>query len=351
MTDDISNYTFDFEKEVNDLRRSLGSKAGNILFTEVDVTPSKEANVPPEISLQKIVGAENFNKATFSFIHDWIVSSYTDDPLSSSFSNSFSNADNIIVGHVVCLREKESLSKELGEENKNLMRLFILYHETAHVLIPGVGNGDQDHPFWEAAGDAYAALRLFQRFGQEAGALLSMMSWLRTKDAIVFNTHHLTTTVLDKIIADSARRDFSELTPAETAELAESYAKEWTPTASVLSAARPLFRQGNCISPLLLAQTCLTSSDKFAFYIGAKFFQPFLQPEGILWNGKTSQLTAIEREAYARFIEKTAAGMGLHAIFNRVADRPEEEPPVTTLLKISLPAGQKQFVVDPPKFP
>jgi hypothetical protein len=354
MTEDIGSYTFDFEKEVNDLRRSLGSKADTILFIEANVPPPQDADQQepwPQLSLQHIICAENFNKANISFACDQVVSTYTEDPLASSFCKSFSNIAGTVIGHFICLRESEPFNSELGDENKNVMRLFTLYHEAAHAVVPGAYGGDQDHPFAEAASDAYAALQLFQRFGQEAGALLSMVSWLRTRDAIQHDTQHLSTTVLDKIIADSAHRDFSALTSAETIDLAGSYATEWTPPADILSTARSLFRQEYEIESLGLANSCLASSDKFAFYIGAKYFQPFFQPEGILRNGEAKQLSDIERVAYARFIEERAAGMDLYRVFNRTAERPEEEPPVTTLLKVSLPAGQKQLIFNPPKFP
>src|SRR5262249_35008223 len=116
--------------------------------------------------------------------------------------------------HFICLRTDEKYIHSLGDENEPLLRLFTLLHETTHALIP-----TDDDLEGEWAADAYAAIRLMQRFGKKAVPLLSEISWHRAYTAVCSednHTGHLTTAVLDKIIADSASRDFSRLDHDQT---------------------------------------------------------------------------------------------------------------------------------------
>src|ERR1035437_3866943 len=62
MTDDISDYSFDFEKEVDELRRSLGKRADDILFIEVDVA-KPDGEGPPYVSLPHVIAGEHIKAA------------------------------------------------------------------------------------------------------------------------------------------------------------------------------------------------------------------------------------------------------------------------------------------------
>ena len=330
MTEDISNYTFDFDKEVDDLRHSLGfANRSGILFADVNVSAG-------HVKIKSIKGGWLSKALSSSDVRHEANQQYKKKP---NFSSYCSTDDRYIF-----LRENDSFNESFGEKNKSPMLLFSLYHETGHALIPSP-SVDDDHPFGECAADAYAALRLFQRFGQEAGPLLSMISWHRTLEAVGDSTSHLSTAALDKIIADSAHRDFSKLTADETIALAITYAKEWTPEPSMLSAVRKVFRHEGQIKLEVFSETCLATSNNFAFYIGAKFFQPFLQPEGVSQNGTTIQLFDDDKREYAAALQERAATLSLSKIFKKAAAKPTAEPPLTELLKVSLPKGQKQFFI------
>jgi hypothetical protein len=228
------------------------------------------------------------------------------------------------------------------------MRLHALWHEEGHVLNPDGPDVDDDHPLQECAADAYVALRFFQRFGPDANAFLSMFSWLRAfKASAVVDTTHLTTTVLDKIIADSAYEDFSNLTADQTIERAKKYAEEWTPSEIILSEARKsIEHEGSRVKLSLLRSTCLSSPvNDFSFYVfGMKVFQPWLA-DGVIINGEVTQISDDSRREVDATIKERASGMTLSDIFKKSGDRPANEPPLTETVKVTLPAKQKQLAV------
>ena len=335
MTEDIGEYSFDFKKEVDELRNSLGDRANSILFAETDVVRGTDAT-SQQINV-KIAGHydPDVTKAVASII---AVAAGANTCSVNIPIGAETNA-----GYIISLLKNENFTEMFGLENKPFLRLYTLYHETAHALIDGVAV-DDDHPFRECAADAYAAIRCFQRFGWDAGNLLSMISWGHAWEAVSGATSHLTISVLDKIIADSAQRDFSKLTPEETVELAETYAKEWTPDVSVLSATRAVFGQNSTDTVITkLAETALSSSNNFIFYVGSKFLQPFLRPDGIIRDGVPFHLPEGKRQEYSALIKERASHMSLREIFNVAAVR--AEPPLAELLKVSLPKGQKKFSV------
>ena len=348
MTDDISKYTFDFTKEAGDLIRDMGSKGKNILFVETDVTQPGGDNAPPQVTPRRIIGDEELKRENGAGAAAYVTAYYNENPKRSSRVFTLrENGDGNIMGHIIALRKNEGSVRIFGTENESLMHLWILYHETGHALLPEGPNVDKDHPFKEYTADAYAALRFFQRFGREAADLLSMISWNRAYDAVTAgNTDNLTTPVLDKIIADSEHRDFSQMSPAETIELADRYAKEWTPEVPVLTSLRSVFAQGMKISFSPLAETCLAAPDIFSFYVGAKFFQPFLHPDGIVYDGQTIQMPDEDRQHYAAAFNARASGTGLREIFGPAALKSKMELPLVAAVKVSRPKGQKPFTLN-----
>ena len=332
MTEDISNYTFDFEKEARQLRRSLPSKGKNVLIAETDVTQPDGPGTPVQVDVRHMIGNQKTKDIHAIDFQEWIEMTYRKEPNSSSTVVA-PPGENL---YGLSIRKEEKFIYLLGEENKEMMRLFMLYHETGHVMLPDGPVVDNDHPFKECSADAYAALRILQRFGREAEPFLSMVSWQRTLNAIIGDPSHLTTAVFDRIIADSAMQDFTQLTPAQITKLAKKYAEDGTPEDAIFTEAKDLFVHGPKINFPRLAETCLSSSNQFAFYIGAKFFQPFLEPQGVILNGRQMALTDGNRQEYAGLIE---AG-SISAAFSDKAARP-----LAALLKVSRPRGQKQFVV------
>ncbi len=73
MAEDISKFTFTFEKEAEDLRQSLGPKFNNLIFIETAVTPQKNAGEQPglrmlpvgDVAFMNVHGKEAF-EAIFS---------------------------------------------------------------------------------------------------------------------------------------------------------------------------------------------------------------------------------------------------------------------------------------------
>ena len=363
MTDDINNYTFDFAKEVNALRLELGPRGNSIIFVKVNIDRLYEE---PAKILQTIG-----NSSILQDIHKEIRRYYKEEPRNSSFHGWIRIKG--ISSNYVCVREKEDFTEMFGEKNKEMLRLFLLYHETAHALISGP-DVDHNHPYKECAADAYAALRLFQRFGRGAGPLLSMVSWYRAYGALIADTGHVSTPVLDRVIADSASRDFSKLNAGGTIALAQSYAEEGTPTRWMLRKLRQIFAryQSRAKSPhhaSLLMDTALQklgsrSGSQFAFYIGAKYFEPFMHPGGVEFDdglkkdkadnnpqtqthyreliGNCADTTKLPH--IARLLGVTDAPTGLRKMFNKLARRPVAKTSLTKFLRVTLPAGQERFI-------
>jgi hypothetical protein len=338
MTDDINNYTFDFETEVTNLRQSIGPKVNDILFIEAVGKSS-------DIKLRTIIGEQDFIAANAALAHKWATSSFKKESRSSSIATKLTSNTGDHAGYFICLREKQPFSRKFGAKNTDLMNLFTLYHETAHGLIYNGPRNDGNHPFLECAADAYTALLLLQRFGPEAKYFLSKISWSRSFDAVNGDTSHLSTFVLDKIIADSAHQDFSKLSSDETIKLAETYAKKWTPKIKTLSAMRGFFKQRKSLRYSELLEESLASPSAAIAYTGANFFQPFLQPQGAVFNGQKRQLDDTARQAFAAAIDERAKETTLHDIFRKAKGR-DAETPIADLLKVIQPGNQHAFVAN-----
>lgn len=357
--DDINNYIFDFEGEIETLWDIFPKDSGLFLFIESKIAKSRDGN-EVRIDSQKVISNQPVREEFLEAVRNYIKLNFECDSELSSFHTPLSN--NVYSGHLISLRETDISTEIFGEEKRSLMRLFNLFHETGHSLIDM-----DDINARESAADAYTAICFFQRFGSDAKDFLSQTSWLRSFETLVGNTNHLTIPVLDKIIADSATRDFSKLSPEETMQLSKTYAEEWTPEASVLSIARPILtKHKSNVKIALFGDTCLSSSaDNLSFYVGSKFLQPFLNPEGIVFNDRASRLTEDKRKVYAQIIKERAFGITLRDVFNPITAKPEKfltaqtslktkfmksslkaEPPLTTYLKVALPAGQKHFTVN-----
>jgi hypothetical protein len=196
-------------------------------------------------------------------------------------------------------------------------------HEVGHlVTVTG-----WDARLNEASADAYMALRMFQRQGEEAVEILSRISAKRAYDFLIrhVSNPYLTVPVIDKIIQDGRTLDFKRLSPIETAELAVHYAQTNFPTDDdfvSLSAAEKNFskKMKDALKkhkdiPELLASTILSSPHRLSFHVGAKFFQPFLAAEGSTLEEKKIILPeAVRRETQAQ-ISNRAEHFNLQSCF------------------------------------
>lgn len=343
MTEDADAYRFDFKIETDRLQREFGAAASSILFAEVDVTPEK-------ISIQQIVGDDALKtEDSLRLVRGDIIQKFREDPDHSSYFQQVSNSETLAYsyGYVAFRKEKQSY-RLFGAGNTYLCRLATLYHEMGHALMRHGDGVDNDHPFQECVADAFTALSLLRRFGNDAIPAISLRSWSRAFEALgQGSTKHMTTPVLERIIADAAMGDFSHLTTDGMIKRAISYAENWTPTPDMLALLR------SCVVPeedsfgtaFGAADTCLGAPDKFSFFIGAKFFQPFLHPEGIVFGDQGLQIDEGHRKYCAELIRERAAGLHLGDIFNDPAEHKGQGPVLEAAIPTRLPQQQKYFTL------
>ena len=398
MTEDISKYVFDFDTEVETLRRELGEKDATTVFVEATLLPPDSPETAEfsatrnyKVNLHTVGGEKVRNSKSARAILQNEASYYSGSgpyrsprcvkipqysdteeadrlPVlyqlryKSSFSNELKTAD--IVGHIILLsknkcKDFDSMDgyEAFGVENKNLMPLSFLIHEFGHSVIDKISDSERDEndPFCECAADAYFAIRHLQRFGRDAEPLLSRISWERSLQALAeVRTGHLTSTVIDRIIADSAHIDFSQFSAQQTIDLARDYATKWSPDISVISAAREflitahqkyVLAESDATDKMnILAAACFSSaSADLAAYIGSRVVQPLLQPEGVIFNGKSWRLSDEMRQAYADGFEERAGMVKLSVLFNNSA---KKESDLAAFIKASTPSDKKPFIAN-----
>lgn len=328
--EDTATYTFDFAQEVSALQESLGPLCDRLIFMEGTVDDGA-------VTFHNALGREDFVKDYVRALAGIVQEQSAQMPAKGSRTFGFDGEDT--TGVLVFIRDNEALTEALGLDNLPLMRLFSLYHETGHALI----DIDTEAPA-ESAGDAYAALRLFQRFGRQAGNFLSLVSWLRAWHAVGGDMEHTTALVLDKIIADAKEQDFSSLTNEDMIAKAQDYAQNWSQDDETLAAAKPFLAQKDRVDFYALAQTSLTSPNDFAFYIGAKIFQPFLMPEGMDVNGHEQHMPDDVRLEIQQAIKARFGGKSLETIFNKKSPPGKPGAEALAALKIKVPKGQQRLV-------
>jgi hypothetical protein len=330
MAGNVDAYTFNFKKEVKGFQHELGPLADNIVFVYVDI-----ANNPPRIVLPHVIAGKGIGKGVIDQARKIALQVFSQQPEGSSFAIPFQKHE----GGIVFINHNNDFFKAFGGKSRRLAHLRSIYHETAHVLIKNPRE-EEGHAFGEATADAYLALRFFQRFGRDAEQHLSMWSWARAMGGLSGDTEHLTTTVIDRVIADSRREDFSKLSIEETIRRAERYAQEWTPgTAQISEALAFIAKKGSLEGVLRGAEA---SSNKLAFYLAAKIVQPMLQQEGMMLGGKFTKWPEATRQQAANDLAARTEKLTLSDIFNRTAMK--DEPSIAETLKIALPRGQKRFV-------
>lgn len=339
--DDIKNYTFDFEKETKALKESVGHRLDDVFYAEVSVSPPQEEGGTPRIAL--LYDEEDLGD--FPTMLPLIASIYQENPERSSSRHILErkkDEETLITREIVAMRATENYS--LGPDMADMMRLWVLYHETGHILIPNHREDGMAMLRNENDADAYAALRMLQRFGQKAVPLLSMVSWTRAFNTAIGDKVHFTSATLDKIIADSKGGAFKNLDAAATITCAKNYAENWTPTFAMMKKAIADVVQGSSLSLTDLAETSLSSPSNFAFYIGAKIFHPFLKPQGAEIQGEPCAISSDLRRDAANTIRARTGNMALHDVFNRRNAPLGAQPTLAAATKVSLPPRQKQLI-------
>lgn len=163
------------------------------------------------------------------------------------------------------------------------MLFFEFDHELGHLLTKQ-GRALTQHGTTttaENSAEAFATLRSIQRFGGARAHLDALARWRARHLIISGNKTHITTAVIDAIIADSARVDFTGLTPQETIAAANEYARRHCPSGSDvdfavahLHGARDFMHDG--AHQQRLANILMTTHKPFVFHIGARALVPVL---------------------------------------------------------------------------
>lgn len=325
MSGTINTYTFDFETESAVLLRSLGTTADYMMLVDVQVT----APQPPEaLATVDIPGAhcgKGIDGGIANQILGHLVSFYEhyDNPEARG-SNHFPMS--IMINgertplHTIALRNT-TVEENFGKPYAGLMRLFSLLHEAGHAVTANLEK-EEESPRGEIAADAYAALSLLERFGEEAIPLISQISWLRALNGVHGDTLHLTSFALDKIIVDYNAGKLANLDHDKITGYAKAYAKEWTPETDTLLEARASFMphlQAAAKLPenrleALLDSTFLSPPNAIAQYAIGRVAMPFLTQADAQYRNKTLNLTEGKKQEYTSLIRDWAKG-GLTNIF------------------------------------
>lgn len=319
MAEDISSYRFDFLQEVAALKTRIGDDAEKFFFIYAS-PPAPDGQQPADAEIIYEVRGGKISSADYEFYRKYTLNHYKEDSGGSSFYApvlDFSHTQGKTVGHCVVVNNEDDRLFNVVFENRDLFRLFVLYHEVAHAFFEDIKSG-KAHMFGDCAADAYAVLSLLDRFGASVRHFVSMISWERSFDALQGDTSHVSTNVIDRIVADFCNGFYNRCRTHEELVLkAHLYALEWTPDETMLDAAVASFPDVDGDVSLseylrLIAGTCLENPvNDYSFYLGAKFFQPFFQPEGVVYaGGETFVMGEPDVLGYQAAIElRTASGL------------------------------------------
>lgn len=214
----------------------------------------------------------------------------------------------------VVFNPDDDFYREAMPEEKEMSRADSFYHELGHLLCKHGFDIDKDNALGESCADAYAALRLLQRYGDDARGLIARTSWRRAAKFLENNAgEYLTTPVTVRILADAADGQLAALSPAQTVAAAEDYARRYRPDRHQIEDIRRVFAQDRytffpdqartCQKLEHLAHTCLNHADTFSFRIGALVLNPFLHEDGGDFGTQRVRLNGTVRENLSRAIE------------------------------------------------
>jgi hypothetical protein len=346
MSEDITTYSFDFERDVSALQQYLGSTGKNILFLHL-----KAADKKPEVL--QIIG-DNYDaliegeqtdvvSKTAAAIN-YFYPDYGDISMGMKWQATkqwVPDAD--ITARTVIFYENSLVSTLMGKKDQPLMDLFTLYHETAHTLDNNKPGGDGKRPMPENVGDAYAAMLLLSRFGQQAVPFLQKVSLWRARNfGFAEEKDHFTSLTLDKIIADSAREDFSKLNADDMLERAKDYAGLWSPPIADLEKARQAYlhmERERDPAGWLMANSNPSgyAPENIALYMAAKNALPALDPD--LRTEKSPAFSKFDVSQAKRLMAR-AATTKLSALFTAATGKaPDADTP--TIADIIRPRAAK----------
>lgn len=121
-----------------------------------------------------------------------------------------------------------------SKNDPDVARFASFDHELGHLLTRSGFHYDPAQPLAENAADAYAVLRHIQRFGNDT-PIPAHASTRRAQEFIFSGAgFYLTSMTIDKIADDARGENFDKLTPQQTVERAEAYAREMAPTGKTI---------------------------------------------------------------------------------------------------------------------
>jgi len=205
-------YIFDFAREVSAFYRDHPDQKRKIYFIDAATMPGSVCRGDEtdedevEVLLRSNAGVFESNKQAYE------GSSRSDFYLHQGYGT-------------ICLNlTRNSQRNLLGyEAGTDVSDVFVFDHEIGHLLCK---NGLAKTNLRECVADAYATIRHIQRFGQDSAAIRRLVDKRAVELVFGDGVEHFTAPVVEKILADSAKMDFSKLTPTETVALAERYAIE-----------------------------------------------------------------------------------------------------------------------------
>ncbi len=197
------------------------------------------------------------------------------------------------------------------------MLFFEFDHELGHLLTSKGRNITEHGTTTEAenSAEAFATLRSIQRFGGARAHLDALSRWRARCLIASGNKTHITTAVIDAIIADSTRVDFSKLTPQETIMAANEYAQRYCPSGkdvdfavANLHGAKDFASNGD--HQQRLVSMLLTTSSPFIFHIGARAVVSVLANDigaKLPKDLRNSMIMKLQSRAYKLGLEDTLA--------------------------------------------
>lgn len=344
--EDLSTYIFDFDAEVERLQRELGPLAARVVFVRVD--EARRLSAPLCGSAVRRGGLQRL----LAEIGEDYVSGLAKGSETSSL---LAGAGRHVLSVIAIDAEETPM---LGPEEAEIERFLTLVHEAGHAVHAehDAGYGEkagENAALWrEGTADAYAAFKSVQRFGAAALPVLQRWSWFRAwrfaGDGGGVAREHMTSPVLDKIVADIAAGGGPRLTEEETIARARAYAGAWMPEARLFAAAAQALGEGGKMAiPArldFLCSTCLSSENPLLFYAGVKALLPFAEGGVHLAQGGVLRLP----EAAARRVRAAAGSPGavrqlaaLTAAFD--ASAPRGGPSVAQAAQTPVPKNKQHL--------
>ncbi len=213
------------------------------------------------------------------------------------------------------------------------MLFFEFDHELGHLLtrfgrnITAAGTTT----LAENSAEAFATLRAIQRFGRATPHLEALSCW-RARCLVGHQAKtHITTPVIDAIISDSARVDFTRLSADETIAAANDYTRRYCPKGAEVDFAVAQMRGAKDFASdgahqQRLAAIVQATNNTFMFTVGARALVPVLASDvkpALPKDLRNSLILKIQRRAQKLGLDDT---LSLLVASSGLAPAPKKKP-------------------------